>query len=172
MNVGKYLFLALIRMHHHLLMYFKKTTKAAFTLVQKRARQAEARHMRTYALIATDSCSKYVRGKLKRRPLTVCLQTKLSLKYRLQADSVRSASERTKAVFLSSVTRLHGYICLALAYLAHVFVLMWTQLNTLLLDIKFRNGAQRCDKNNMLCPRICKQSNNFTFFRLPFAINF
>ncbi len=35
-----------------------------------------------------------------------------SLKYRLQADSVRSASDQTEAVFLSSVTRLHCYTCL------------------------------------------------------------
>ncbi len=46
-----------------------------------RARQAEARHMQTYALIATDSRSEYARGKLKRHPLTVCLRMKLSLKY-------------------------------------------------------------------------------------------
>ncbi len=51
-----------------------------------------------------------------------------SLKYRLQADSVRSASDWTEAVFLSSVTRLHCYACLASACLVRVFVLMWTQL--------------------------------------------
>ncbi len=84
--------------------------------------------MRTYVLIATDSRSEYARGKLKRHPLTVCLRMKLSLKYRLQADSVRSASDRTEAVFLSSVTRLHCYVCLASACLARVFVLMWMQL--------------------------------------------
>ncbi len=51
-----------------------------------------------------------------------------SLKYRLQADNVRSASDRTEAVFLSSVTRPHCYACLASACLARVFVLMWTWL--------------------------------------------
>ncbi len=93
-----------------------------------RTRQAEARYTRTYAFIASDSRIEYARGKLKRRPITVCLRMKLSLKYRLQADSVRSASDRTEAVFLSSVTRLHCYVCLASACLMHVFVLMWTQL--------------------------------------------
>ncbi len=52
-----------------------------------------------------------------------------SLKYQLQADSIRSASDRAEAVFLSSVTRLHCYACLALACLVRVFVLMWTRLN-------------------------------------------
>ncbi len=47
-----------------------------------------------------------------------------SLKYRLQADSVLSSSDQTEAVFLSSVTRLHCYACLALACLTHFFVLM------------------------------------------------
>ncbi len=51
-----------------------------------------------------------------------------SLKYRLQVESVRSASDRAEAVFLSSVTHLHCYACLALACLARVFVLMWTRL--------------------------------------------
>ncbi len=96
-------------------------------------RQAEARHTRTYALIATDSRSEYARGKVKRRPLTVCMRMKLSLKYRLQADIVRSASDQTEIVFLSSVTRLHFYICLAWACLARVFVLTWTQLNKVAL---------------------------------------
>ncbi len=54
---------------------------------------------------------------------------KLSLKYQLQADSVRSVSDQTEAVFFSSVTRLHCYVCLASACLLRVFVLMWTQLN-------------------------------------------
>ncbi len=53
-----------------------------------------------------------------------------SLKYRLQADSVCSASDRTEPVFFSSVTRLHCYACLASACLAHIFVLMWMQLYT------------------------------------------
>ncbi len=52
-----------------------------------------------------------------------------SLKYRLQADSVRSVSDRTEGVFLSSVTRLHYYTCLASACLARVFVPMWTRPN-------------------------------------------
>ncbi len=56
-------------------------------------------------------------------------QWMILLKYRLQADSVRSASDRAEPVFLSSVTHLHCYACLALACLAHVFVLMWTRLN-------------------------------------------
>ncbi len=51
--------------------------------------------MRTYALIATDSRSEYARGKLKRRPLTVCLRMKLSLKYRLQVDSVARQIKET-----------------------------------------------------------------------------
>ncbi len=51
-----------------------------------------------------------------------------TLKYWLQADSVHLASDRTDAVFLSSVTRLHCYACLASACLAHVFVLMWMRL--------------------------------------------
>ncbi len=51
-----------------------------------------------------------------------------SLKYRLQPDSVRSASDQTEAVFLSSVTRLHYYAYLASACLAHIFDLMWTWL--------------------------------------------
>ncbi len=51
-----------------------------------------------------------------------------SLKYRLQADSVRLASDWTEAVFLSLVTRLHRYACLASARLTHIFVLMWTRL--------------------------------------------
>ncbi len=93
-----------------------------------RARQAEARHTRTYALIATDSRSEYAWGKLKKHPLTVCMRMKLSLKYRLQVDGVRSASDRMEAVFLSLVTRLHCYVCLASACLAPIFVLMWTQL--------------------------------------------
>ncbi len=52
-----------------------------------------------------------------------------SLKYKLQADSVCSASDRTEAVFLSSVTRLHCYECLASACVTRVFVSMWMQLN-------------------------------------------
>ncbi len=55
---------------------------------------------------------------------------KLSLKYRLQADSVRSASDWMEAVFLSSFTRLHCYVYLASACLTRVFVLMWMQLYT------------------------------------------
>ncbi len=51
--------------------------------------------------------------------------------YRLQADSVRSASDLTEAVFLSSVTRLHCYARLASVYLTRIFVLMWTRLNKL-----------------------------------------
>ncbi len=93
------------------------------------------RHTRTYALIATDSRSEYGRGKLKRRPLTACLRMKLFLKYRLQADSVCSASDQTEAVFLSSVTRLHCYVCLASACLVRVFVLMYTQHNMLFLAL-------------------------------------
>ncbi len=50
------------------------------------------------------------------------------LKYRIQADSVRSASDRTETVFFSSVTHLHCYACLASACLAHVFVLMRMRL--------------------------------------------
>ncbi len=51
-----------------------------------------------------------------------------SLKYRLQADSVRSASDRTEAVFLALVTHLRCYACLALACLARIFVVMWMRL--------------------------------------------
>ncbi len=43
-------------------------------------------------------------------------------------DSVRSASDQTEAVFLSSVTHLHCYTCFASACLARVFVLMWMWL--------------------------------------------
>ncbi len=49
-----------------------------------------------------------------------CLDTPLHL-----------AADRTEAVFLSLVTRLHCYICLASGCLARVFVLMWTQFNGL-----------------------------------------
>ncbi len=98
-------------------------------LVQKcargRPRRGTCEHM---PLIATDSRSEHAWGKLKRRPLTVCLRMKLSLKYQLQVDSVHSASDRMEAVFLSSVMRLHCYVCLASACLARIFVLMWTQL--------------------------------------------
>ncbi len=51
-----------------------------------------------------------------------------SLKYRFQADSVSSASDRTEAVLLSSVTHLHCYVCLVSACLALVFILMRTRL--------------------------------------------
>ncbi len=112
--------------------------KTAPTLVQKCTRgEAYA----TYALTATDSRSEYARGKLKRRPLTVCLRMKLSLKYRLQADSVRSASDRMEAVFLSSVTLLHCYVCLASACLVCVFVLMWTQLKMLTNIVSHKSRA-------------------------------
>ncbi len=107
--------------NHNTLSYIHISTKT-------RARHAEARHTQTYALIANDSRSDYARGKLERRPLTVCLRMKLSLKYRLQAVSVRSASDRMEAVFLPSVTRLYCYVCLASACLARIFVLMWMQL--------------------------------------------
>ncbi len=65
-----------------------------------------------------------------RQNVVVCRASEwFSLKYRLQADSVHLASDRTEAVFLSSVTHLHCYACLASACLARVFVLMWTRLN-------------------------------------------
>ncbi len=51
-----------------------------------------------------------------------------SLKYRLQVDRVCSASDRTEAVFLSLVTRLHCYAHLASVFLMCIFVLMWTRL--------------------------------------------
>ncbi len=59
-------------------------------------RQAEARHMRTYALIAT-------RGKMLSfaEPMNDSLWST-----DLQADSVHSASDRTETVFVSSVTHL------------------------------------------------------------------
>ncbi len=64
-----------------------------------------------------------------------------SLKYRLQADSVRSASDQTEAVFLSSVTRLHCYTCLASAFLGHIFVLM-SRLNVMFVCLdKMRIAA-------------------------------
>ncbi len=113
-------------------------------------RQAEARHTRKYALIATDSLSKYARGKLKRRPLTVSLRMKLSLKYRLQADSVCLASDQTEAVFLSLVTHLHCYVCLASACLARIFVLKWTQLymRVLILGVLYWVSYTGCFKSN------------------------
>ncbi len=55
-------------------------------------------------------------------------QWMILLKYRLQADSVCSAWDRTEAVFLSSITRLHCYACLASACLTRVFVLMRMRL--------------------------------------------
>ncbi len=64
-----------------------------------------------------------------RQNVVVCRASEwFSLKYRLQVDSVRSASDRTKAVFLSSVTHLHCYACLVSACLARIFVLMWMRL--------------------------------------------
>ncbi len=60
---------------------------------------------------------------VKETTISVCLWMKFSFKYRLQAESVCLASDQTEAVFLSSVTHLHCYTCLALACLAHVFVL-------------------------------------------------
>ncbi len=44
-------------------------------------------------------------------------------------SNVVEALDQTEAVFLSSITRLHCYACLASACLSLVFVLMWTQLN-------------------------------------------
>ncbi len=82
----------------------------------KRGSQGEA-----YANICLD-CN-------TRQNVVVCRATEcFSLKYQLQADSVCLASDWTEAVFLSLVTHLHCYACLALACLAHVFVLMWTRL--------------------------------------------
>ncbi len=64
-----------------------------------------------------------------RQNVVVCRANEwFSLKYRLQVDSVRSASDRIEAVFLSPVTRLHCCACLASAWLGRVFVLMWTGL--------------------------------------------
>ncbi len=61
-----------------------------------------------------------------RQNVVICRASEwFSLKYRLQADSVRSASDQTEAVFLSSVTRLHCYACLA-----RIFVLMWMHINS------------------------------------------
>ncbi len=55
-------------------------------------------------------------------------QWMFSLKYQLQADNVHSASDQTETVFLSLVTRLYCYACLASTCLVHVFVLMWMRL--------------------------------------------
>ncbi len=64
-----------------------------------------------------------------RQNVVICRGSEwFSLKYQLQVDSVRSASDQTEAVFLSSTTRLHCYTCLASACLERVFVLMWTRL--------------------------------------------
>ncbi len=67
-----------------------------------------------------------------------------SLKYQLQADNVRSASDQTEAVFLSLVTRLHCCACLVSACLARIFVLMWTRLKKLEKLAKFGGGLSTC----------------------------
>ncbi len=68
-----------------------------------------------------------------RQNVVVCRASEwFSFKYRLQADSIDSASDRTEAVFLSSVTHLHCYACHASACLTRVFVLMWMRLNATL----------------------------------------
>ncbi len=87
--------------------------------MRTQTRQAEARHMQTYALIA-------IRGKM----LSFAEPVNDSL---WSTDSRRIAFVRPQteeAVFLSSVTRLHCYTCLASACLARIFVLMWTWLYT------------------------------------------
>ncbi len=83
---------------------------------QTQTRQAKARRMWTYALIAT-------RGKI----LSFAEPVNDSL-WSTNSRCVHSASDRTEAVFLSSVTRLHCYTCLASACLARIFVLMWMRL--------------------------------------------
>ncbi len=132
-----------------------------------RARQAEARHTRTYALLATDSHNEHARGKLKRHPLTVRLRIKLSLKYRLQADSVHLASDQTEAVFFSSVTRLYCYVCLALACLARIFVLMWTQLYAAMFGCYvtiLRPTVHTCSRRRSVAPLCFKCGPAFTNF--------